>query len=343
VSAPGNAGEGDGRRGATVRDVAERAGVSQATAARALGGYGSVSEKARRRVLDAAAALSYQPNDAARALASGAKRAIGLIVADIENPFFAAAARGLSDVVEAHGYTLLLANSDENLDRERAAIEAIRTRVDGFVLSPASDASGAALRAQHSHVVLLDRGIRGLEVDTVTVDNAAGARRAVEHLLALGHHRIGAIADSPEIRSTEQRLRGYRSALRAAGLPAEPELVCIGDSTQQGGYEAATRLLSVRPVPHAVFATNNFMTAGALRAIREQGLRLAQDIALVGFDDTDWATLIEPPLTVVRQPVTEMGRKAGELMMDRLRGTSVPARRVRLRTELVIRQSAGEP
>jgi LacI family transcriptional regulator len=343
MSLPGNAREGESRRVATVRDVAQRAGVSQATAARALGGYGSVSERARRRVLDAASALSYQPNDVARALASGAKRTIGLIVADVENPFFAAAARGLSDVVETHGYTLLLANSDENIERERAAIEAIRTRVDGFVLSPSSDASGAALAAQHSQVVLLDRGIRGLSVDTVTVENAAGARRAVEHLLGLGHRRIGAVADSPDIHSTEQRLRGYRAALRTAGIPDEPELVSIGDSTQQGGYEAATRLLGRRPLPEALFATSNFMTAGAVRAIRELGLRLARDIALVGFDDTDWATLIEPPITVVRQPVAEMGRKAGELIMERLRGSSAPARRVRLRTELVIRRSAGEP
>jgi LacI family transcriptional regulator len=332
---------GEPRRQATVRDVAERAGVSQATAARALGGYGSVSARARRRVTDAAAALHYQPNDVARALASGAKRTIGLIVADVENPFFATAARGLSDVIEEFGYTLLLANSDENIDRERRAIEVVRSRVDGFVLSPTSDASGAALDSQHSHVVLLDRGIRGLSIDTVTVENAAGARRAVEHLLGLGHRRIGVIADSPDIHSTDQRLRGYRTALRTAAIEVDPELISIGSSTQQGGYEAAMRLLQRSP-PQAIFATSNFMTAGAVHAARELGLRLATDLALVGFDDTDWATLIDPPITVVRQPVAEMGRAAGELLVERLGGATVPARRVRLKTELVIRRSAGE-
>jgi LacI family transcriptional regulator len=330
------------RRLATVRDVAGRAGVSQATAARALGGYGSVSARARQRVLDAAAALQYQPNDVARALASGATKTIGLIVGDVENPFFAAAARGLSDVVEEYGYTLLLANSDENIERERRAVEVIRARVDGLVLAPASDASGAALQGQHSQVVLLDRGIRGLSVDTVTAENAAGATRAVEHMLALGHRRIGVIADSPDIHSTGQRLRGYRTALRAAGLPADPELVSVGSSSQQGGYEAAMRLLRRRPHLEAIFATSNFMTAGAVRALRELGLVLARDVALVGFDDTDWATLIDPPITIVRQPVTAMGRKAGELLMDRLGGDTAPARRIRLRTELVIRRSAGE-
>jgi LacI family transcriptional regulator len=337
-----------GRKGqgrvATVRDVAERAGVSVATAARALGGYGSVSGAARTRVLDAAAALGYQPNDVARALASGASRTIGLIVGDFENPFFATAARGLSDVVDGEGYTLLLANSDESLERERRAIQAFRARsVDALVICPVSDQSASGLRDLGCPVVLLDRAVRGLQLDAVTVGNAAGASRAVQHLIDLGHRRIGAVTDTASINSTAQRLRGYRSALREAGLTIDNALVSVGSSSQEGGYQAALALLRSPRRPDAIFATSNFMTAGTVRAMRELGLRVGSDVALVGFDDTDWAAHSDPPVTVVRQPVMEMGRRAGELLLARLGDPGAPPQRVRLPTELIVRQSAGEP
>lgn len=334
---------GERRQVATVRDVAERAGVSQATAARALGRYGSVSEKARVRVLDAAAAIGYRPNDVARALASGATKTIGLIVGDVENPFFATAARGISDVVEKHGYTLLLANSDESLEREHRAVDAFRARlVDGLVICPVSDGSGAELRDQSYPIVLLDRGVRGLALDTVMVENAAGAKSAVEHLIAYGQRRIGVVTDSADIHSTGQRLRGYRAALRAHDIPVDDALISIGSSTQDGGYAAAMALLRQPDPPRALFATSNFMTAGTVRAIQELGLRIPDDVALVAFDDTDWATLIDPPITVVTQPVMEMGRRAGELLIARIRGSTVAAQRVRLPTGLVVRRSCGE-
>jgi LacI family transcriptional regulator len=339
-----HAGQGAQGRVATVRDVADRAGVSQATAARALGGYGSVSGAARTRVLDAAAALGYQPNDVARALASGASRTVGLIVGDFENPFFATAARGLSDVVEGEGYTLLLANSDESLERERRAIQAFRARsVDALVICPVSDQSSVDLRGLGFPIVLLDRVVRGLERDAVTVGNAAGATRAVQHLIDLGHQRIGAVTDTSAIHSTAQRLRGYRSALRSAGLPTDDDLVSVGNSSQEGGYQAALALLQGPDRPDGIFATSNFMTAGTVRALRELGLRIGSDVALVGFDDTDWAELTDPPITVVRQPVMEMGRRAGELLLQRLRDPDAPPQRARLATDLVVRRSAGEP
>jgi DNA-binding LacI/PurR family transcriptional regulator len=228
----------DPQQPVTVREVAARAAVSQATAARALGGYGYVSAAARRRVEEAAQQLGYRPNDVARALASGSTKTVGLIVGDIENPFFAGLARGVANAVEAKGYTVLLANSDEDLGHERRAVEAFRTRlVDGLIIAPVTGSESAHLRGGQRPVVLVDRAVRGLHVDTVTVTNAQGAATATAHLLALGHRRIGVVTDSPEIHSTAQRLRGYRRALRAARITPDESLISYGASTQEGAAD----------------------------------------------------------------------------------------------------------
>ncbi len=330
----------------TIRDVAREAGVSQATAARALAGYGYVSDGARRRVRQAATTIGYRPNVVARALVSGATKTIGVVVGDIENPFFAGAARGIADVLERDGYTLLLANSDEDLGREQRAVEALRSRqVDGLAVVPSSGDDGAHLAAilrEGRPVVLLDRPIAGLAADAVLVDNRAGAARAVRHLALLGHRRIGLVGDSPGIASTAERIDGYRSALSVVG-EADPTdaLVSLGGSTIDEGHRSALRLLQRPDRPSALFTVNNFMTAGALRAVRELGLRMPDDIALVGFDDLDWTTLVDPPITVVAQPVAELGRAVAERLLARLRGDTGVPRELRLRTRLVVRGSCG--
>jgi LacI family transcriptional regulator len=324
----------------TVRDVARVAGVSQATAARVLGEYGYASMDARRRVLDSAANLGYTPNGVARALVSRATHTVGLVVGDIDNPFFAAVARGLSDVVESQGYTLLLANADEDPERERRAMRALRSRrVDGLVVVPAPGAGRSSFQ-DSPPLVQLDRAVPGVAADAVMVRNAAGAAGAVDHLLALGHTRIGMVSDSPAISSSAERLSGYRRALRPRGLLDE-SLISIGGSSQAEGHRAALVLLGRRDRPTAIFTANNFMTHGSLLAARELGLRIPGDLALVGFDDLDWTTLIDPPLTVVSQPVTELGRVAGERLLRRIGGEDGPPRRIRLDTRLIVRGSCG--
>jgi LacI family transcriptional regulator len=331
---------------ATIRDVARAAGVSSATAARALAGYGYASTDTRERVRRAADRLGYRPNAVARSLVSGSTMTLGLVVGDIENPFFAAAARGIADVAEARGYTLLLANSDEDITRERAAVDALRSRqVDGLVVVPSSGEEAAghlgAVARGGVPLVLLDRNVPGLATDFVMVDNAAGAARAVRHLLELGHRRIGMVMDSPGIASSAERRAGYRRALHRAGVAADDGLVSIGDSTQEGARAAAIALLSRRDRPTAVFTANNFMTAGTMRAVRALGLRIPADLALVGFDDLDWTTLVDPPVTVVAQPVAELGHRVAELLLARIGGEKGPPRRIRLRTRLVVRGSCG--
>jgi LacI family transcriptional regulator len=329
----------------TIRDVARAAGVSTATAARALGGYGHASPAARRKVSESARQLGYRPNVVARALVSRATTTVGLVVGDIENPFFAAAARGLADVMDAHGYTVLLANADEDAGRERRAVDALRARqVDGMVVVPAPGASPehlAELVTAGVPLVLLDRAVVGVAADSVLVRNAAGARAAVAHLASLGHRRIGVVSDSPEITSSAERIQGYRQALRAAGIAPEPGLVSIGGPTRDDGEAAALRLLDRPDRPTAVFTANNFMTVGALRAARSLSLRIPEDVALVGFDDLDWTTLVQPPVTVVRQPVADLGRVAGERLLRRLEGDAGPPKRIRLDANLIVRGSCG--
>jgi LacI family transcriptional regulator len=329
----------------TIKDVARAAGVSQATSARALGGYGYVSPSTRRQIEKTAKRLGYRRHDVARALASNTTHTVGLVVGDIENPFFATAARGLADFLEPEGYTIFLANSDEDLDREQRLVEALwARRVDGLVLAPSVRTKSPHLeelvKADRA-LVLFDRPVRGLAVDVVLVDNKQGAKRAVDHLLQLGHRRIGLVSDSPEIASSAERIAGYRAALSASGIEVDEQLVSIGGSTQAEAYDAARKLWEQGRPPSAVFTANNFMTIGTLLALRDLGLRIPADVALVGFDDLDWTTLIDPPLSVVRQPVDRIGRVAGERLLARLRGDRSRPKRVRLPTELVIRKSCG--
>ncbi|HEY0389129.1 MAG TPA: LacI family DNA-binding transcriptional regulator [Gaiellales bacterium] len=324
----------------TVRDVARAAGVSQATAARVLGNYGYASADARVRVTETATALGYTPNGVARALVSRATHTVGLIVGDIDNPFFAGVARGLADALEPRGYTVLLANADEDPARERRAMQALRARrVDGLVVVPAPGAGSGSFSGSPP-LVLLDRTVPGVDADAVLARNTAGARRAVEHLLSLRHARIGMISDTPAISSSAERLAGYRRTLREAGLLDE-SLVSIGGSSQADGVRAARSLLARRDRPSALFTANNFMTYGAVLACRELGLQIPADVAIVGFDDLDWTTLVDPPLTVVSQPVGELGRIAGERLLARIAGDDGPRRRVRLDTHLIVRGSCG--
>jgi LacI family transcriptional regulator len=330
----------------TVKDVAQAAGVSQATAARALGGYGYVSPSARRSIEDAARNMGYRRHAVARALASNVTHTVGLVVSDIENPFFAAAARGLSDALEASGYTILLANSDEDLEREGRLVEAFRSRrVDGLVVVPSVATKTrhlADLVAAEVPLVLFDRPVRGLKVDVVLVDNKEGAKTAVSHLLRRGHRRVGIVSDPPEISSSAERLEGYRAAHEEARVPVDERLIVLTGSTQADGYRGAKALLERAKRPTGIFTANNMMSVGTLLALRDLGLQVPHDVALVGFDDLEWTTLIEPPLTVVRQPVNDIGRHAGERLLARMNGDRSPPHRIRLPTEFIVRGSCGE-
>jgi DNA-binding LacI/PurR family transcriptional regulator len=339
---------GDGRsadkRTATITRVAARANVSIATVSRTFADPESVSEALRSRVYEAARALNYRASRAARALRAGTSQTVGVIIPDLQNPFFTGVVRGIDLVLQGAGYTLLLSNADEDAARERKILETLLAEgVAGIIFVPINQgrASYGQLLAPPVHAVAVDRLPINLHADLVTVDNIEGTRLAVAHLIALGHRRV-ALLSGPSRHSTAiERDQGYRQALRAAGLSLRPEFVCRGDFREQGGYEGMTALLALRPRPTAVFVANNLMTLGALRALHEAGLRIPDDIALVGFDDMPWATSLNPPLTAVSQPSQEIGSTAADLLLDRIARPDRTVRHVILQTRLIVRASCG--
>jgi DNA-binding LacI/PurR family transcriptional regulator len=327
----------------TIRQVAHRAGVSTATVSRALSGGGPVSQAAAERVRSAARTLGYEPNRIARSLRVRRTRLAAVLIPDVQNPFFTAVVRGVEDVLQAEGWTLLLGNSDDHADRESRNLATLRAEgAAGVVLVPGQEASAyRSLLGRGLVLVAIDRSPEGLDVDRVTVANVEGARRAVAHLLALGHRRVGLVGGPRGPSTSADRRRGYEAALAAAGVRRLATLVEEGDFRPQGGRAAVERLLSREPQPTALFVTNDLMTLGAYEALRARGLRVPQDVAVVGFDDAPWAPWLDPPLTTVAQPAYELGRRAAELLLDRLERPARPPRSVVLEARLVVRESCG--
>lgn len=329
---------------ATIKRVADRAGVSIATVSRVSADPATVSDELRRRVEDAARALNYRPSRAARLLRGATSQAVGVVIPDLENPFFTAVVRGIDSALQAAGYTLLLANSDEDPERERNMLAMLRAEgVAGIIFVPINAARGAYedVLAPPLHTVAVDRSPNNLRPDLVTVDNMEGTRRGVAHLVALGHREVALLGGPLRHSTATQRERGYEQALHDAGLPVRPELIHRADFREGGGYEGMKALLALPQRPTAVFVANNLMTLGAFRALHEAGVRIPQELALVGFDDMPWATSLNPPLTAVSQPSQEIGSAAAELLLDRIARPDRAIRQLILETTLVVRASCG--
>jgi LacI family transcriptional regulator len=340
----------------TIPDVARRAGVSPATAARALGGYGAVSESAREAVLVAAEELGYRRNDLARAMITGRTNTVGLVIADIENPFFARAARGVSDAARAAGYEVVLTNTDEDPDVERSSVRVLLSRrVDGLIVAPTSpDADHLAAAAEGGcPVVLLDRRVKDFGADTVLVDNVAAARGVVERLLAAGHSRVAMVTGGsrPAERQTQKmsvstgddRVDGYIAALADAGMAQPETYLRTGAHSPELAHALMNELIALPDRPTAVFASDSRVALGVLKAIREAGLEVPRQISLVGFDDADWTSVVNPPISVVAQPTYELGRRAAEMLIARLSGDESPPRVDVMATDFLARRSVAPP
>jgi DNA-binding LacI/PurR family transcriptional regulator len=331
-------------RVATIKKVAHRAGVSIATVSRTFADPASVSDELRVRVHEAARVLNYRASRAARTLRVGTSQTVGVVIPDLQNPFFTGVVRGIDLVLQANGYTLLLSNSDEDTTREHNILDTLQAEgVAGVIFVPINRSRGtySRLLARPIQVVAVDRLPSDLDADLVTVDNVDGTRTGVAHLAALGHRQI-ALLNGPLRHSTAiDREEGYRQALAAAGLPLRSELIHRGDFRERGGYEGIQVMLAVRHRPTAVFVANNLMTLGALRALHEGAVRIPDEMALVGFDDMPWATSLNPPLTAVSQPSQEIGAAAANLLLDRMAQPERAVRHVMLRTQLVVRASCG--
>jgi DNA-binding LacI/PurR family transcriptional regulator len=329
---------------ATVKDVADLAGVSTATVSRVLNNHPQVADETRARVLSAVEQLGYQPSRVARRLRVKSTQILGLIISDIANPFFPSVVRGIEDVAYANQYTLLLCNSDEDPDKESLYIDIMRSEsVAGVIISPVAETDNYSrvLLQSGVPVVAMDRRMLDLEVDTVIVRNVEGAYQAVSHLLKLGHHRIGFIGGPPRTTSGRERREGYGKALIEHGIESDQALIKIGDFKQAGGYRMTCELLEMNEPPTAIFTVNNLTTLGALNAIHERGLRIPQDVAIIGFDDMPWAPSLDPPLTAVSQPTYELGCTAANLLLKRIADKGREITEVNLDPRLIIRDSCG--
>lgn len=326
----------------TMIDVARRAKVSIKTVSRVVNGEQNVSEPTARTVHQAIEELGYRRNEYARALRQESDaRILGLVIEDVSNPFYSAISRGVEEQVRDRSLLVVTGNTDEDGERERALLELLcERRVAGLVVVPAgSDHSFLASElALGTPIVFIDRPPCNLAADTILLDNVGGAQAAVAHLVAHGHNRVAFVGDSPEVFTMSERLRGYRLALRDAGVGFDERLVYLGCHDSDSAEVAARKLLSQTSPPTAIFAANNRATIGVLRALCGPART-----ALVGFDDFELAPLLSPPVSVIAYDPVELGRQAARMLCERLDGESGPPRQIVVFTELVARGSGEFP
>lgn len=337
---------GPGRGRPTIYDVARLAGVSTATVSRALNGTGQIAPPTRAAIESAVEQLGYQANTIARSLVTKSTQTIALLLPDIENPFYAALVGGVQACALGKGYTMLLCTTEGEAEREEQYLSLLRAKqvdgalVDGLRLPPERIAEFVE---EGFPIVCLDRDIDSSSIPLVQVDNRLGGRLATEHLLALGHTRIGHVTGARELRISEERLGGYRDALSAAGVEAEASLVAEGRFTEETGHEGALALLERHADLTAVFAANDLSALGVLGALAARGRRVPEDVSVVGFDDLRLSAFTSPPLTTVRQPAAEIARLATELLIDLTLGKPAGKARHLLDPTLIVRASTAPP
>ncbi len=329
-------------RNATIRDIARATGLNISTVSRSLNGQAGVSAKTRGRVRAVARRLHYRRNSLASGLITRRTRTLGLIFSDVRNPFAAELARGVEDAAFRAGYEVVLCNSDLDPDKELGYVHSLlEKRVDGLMINSVRHGD-LDLRPGSVPIVFFNRPRRRRDYSEVTANNFEGGREATRHLIELGHRRIAHLTGVPGHVNLAERCRGFLQALRGAGL--KPAAILRGPHSYQGGYELCRRLLEeTRPRVPAIFAGNDVLAIGAMRALREAGLRVPQDVSIVGFDDIEIAALLAPPLTTVYQPKYEMGQAAVEVLLRRIAGQDggVAEHRV-LGTRLIVRQSTAK-
>jgi DNA-binding LacI/PurR family transcriptional regulator len=337
---------GDGAKPATIYDVARHVGVSIATVSRALNGTGQIAPDTREQIDDAVRALGYKPNTLARSLVTRSTQTIALLLPDITNPFYPGLVKGVQDCAHRNGYMVLLCTAEGDPDGEESYLSMLRSRqvdgalVDGLRLSKARI---GAFVDDGFPIVSLDRDIDSAVVPLVQVDNRRGARLATEHLLELGHRRIGHVLGVERLRITSDRRQGYEDALSAAGLAVDPDLVVGGAYTEEGGREAIDRLLDIAPDVTAVFAANDLSAIGVLNGLVDRGVAVPDEFSVVGFDDLRIASYVSPKLTTIHQPADEIGTRAAQVLIDLLQGRRRRQRRIMLEPTLVVRESSGPP
>lgn len=327
----------DGRKRPTVKDVAARAGVSVATVSRALNGLASVDPDLKTKVLLAAGEIGYRMDGLARGLRRQVNTVFGMLISDIENPFFTSMVRGAEDAAYRSGHLLMLCNTDESVEKEKAYIDVLLGQsVAGILLVPADEdlSDVQSLVKWGTPVVAIDRRGPDNPVDAVLVDNVAGSRQGTQWLIEQNCTRIATIAGPKRTTTGLERLMGYERALVAAGIPLRDDLVVHGDFHEDGGYRAACQLLDLDPPPEAIFIANNQMAVGAIAALADRGLEIPGDVAIACFDQLPNGIRWHDFIATVQQPAYNMGRVAVEILLRRIAGDDSPVSEVRLQPEL---------
>jgi LacI family transcriptional regulator len=330
----------------TIKDVAALAGVSFTTVSHVLNDTRPVSADARRRVLAAVEEIGYLPSAVARSLRKSETKIVGVLVPNVNNPFFAELVVGVEECCRLAGYSVFLCNSDNDPKRQQQYMRTLlEKRIDGLLLSSAGDAAALARIFKLATVpsVTVDRLVPGARADRVSVNNADGAYKAVKHLLDLGHRHIACISGPAEFEVTGERVDGWRRAQMDMGVTPDESLLIESDFSSAGGYEAARSLLRARSAMTALFASNDMMALGALRAAAEMGLKVPQQLSIVGFDDVELSSFVYPALTTVGCSIKELGREAARVLIDRIENPAAPLKDVLLTPRLVVRESTSAP
>ena len=328
-----------------IKDVAEKAGFSTATVSRVLRNYPGVRERTRKKILNTISELNYEINAVARSLRQKKTYSIGIIVGNVLSQFYSVIAKSVEDTANKYGYNVILCNGDEDPEKELNYLRVLKSnRVDGIILTPTGKNSTYIkhLIDSGTRVVLLDRFIEGVKCDAVLVDNIVGADKAVKHLIEQGYRKIGIVNGYLDRTTGAERLEGYLNALREARIAKDSSLIKIGNFKKEAGKKLTQQLLEQPNKPEAIFVTNIDMSIGALIAIKEMNLKIPEDIGIVCFDDSEWMSIFEPPITVIRQPVYQLGSLACELLIKKIENeqNDLPVRpRIILNTELIIRKS----
>jgi LacI family transcriptional regulator len=333
------------RRRPTIQDLARAAATSASTASRALSGNGYVAADVRVRVLEAAERIGYVPDNNARTLRNRTSRAVGMLISDLRNPFYAHLAAGIEEQLRSAGYHVIVVNNDGEAEVE---VEGARTflavRVSAAIITPVSDRAVRMLMNDGVPIVQADRMVEGLTSDGVLVDNVRGAREITEHLIGLGHTRIALLIDETDWTTGAGRLEGYRAAFRDAGLPVDPGLAVPTRFPPHTAREAVLDLLGRRPDVTALFAANNMLAEGAFQALQQAGCAVPREMSLVAFDDVPWMSMVSPGITTVDQHTDDLGRACAQLVVERIAGATAGQAAVRyIEPSVIVRGSTAPP
>ncbi len=328
---------------ATIKDVAALAGISYTTVSHVLNKTRPVSEEVRLKVEAAIQLLDYVPSAVARSLKAKTTATIGLLVPNSLNPYFAELARGIEDYCERNGYCVILCNSDDNPDKQRSYLRVLlEKRIDGLIVASAGGDSGLAqgLAGVRTPMVIVDRGLEGLDADLVRIDHEYGAYLATRHLLQLGHRDIASIGGPAHTSVAQMRLAGFCRALKEAGVQVPTERMIESDFTSTGGYNAAAVLLASNP-PTAIFAGNDMMGIGALRAAAERNIRVPSELSVIGFDDIQMSRYVYPALTTVGQSILQLGEMAAQVLLRRIAAPQLATDQQIVTPSIVLRESTA--